>query len=323
MPQKLKLEIFRIAINQRNSREGFVDFIDLFESIDNDKDEAYKKFFSDFIALFDGKFKSDQKKTKGISTTNQNKFTIRSANNITDVEMWGGTIGSLQLIFNQDNADEEIGKIGLDEIASLPFFAKLWTPFDYNSGILMVQSYTDHTVSNLVKIIFKEFIKSYGFTLSITPFTPKAIKEEYINNSHVYEIKMINDKVSRGKRALINPLFADEQNLKITVTVSGFKHDVNDFWKNIKGFGAEKVISANLDDLDMSEEAEYNIKAYYKDGNGHLANVGIKNVYDISPTIFLPEEIISGDTRHFDFDMIKNHTDRILELIKTEIGYNV
>lgn len=322
MAQTLKLEIFKIAIKPRNSREDFVDFNNLFESIDEDKDQAYQKFFSDFIDLFGGKFKSDQKKTKGICTTNQNKGTIRSINNIIDIEMWGGTIGSLQLIFNQDNADEEIGKIGLNEIASLPFYIKLWTPFDHSSGILMVQSYTDHTVSNLVKIIFREFIKSYGFTLNFSPFTPEAIKEEYLKNSHVYEIKMITDKVSRGKRALINPLFADEQDLKITVTVSGFKHDVNDFWRNIKGYGANKVIGANLDDLDMSEEAGYNIKAYYKDENGHLANVGIKNIYDISPTIFLPEEIMSGDTRHFDYEKIKRHTDRILEQIKIEIGYN-
>lgn len=322
MAQTLKLEIFKIAIKKRNSRsQDLLMFKDLFENIDTKKEDAYKKFISDYRDLFKGKFKSDGKKTKSISTTKKNKFTIRSTQNLIDGEILGGNIGTLQTIFHQDNADDEVGKIGLDEIASLPFFIKLWTPLDHNSGILMIQSYTDHTVSTLIKNTFRKFIADYGFTLIYSSFTPQIIKDEYLSKSHVYELKVINENVSRGKRKIINPIFADEQNLKITITVSGFKHSVKDFWHDILNKGANKVIGANLEDLDISEQNAYDIKAYYKDEHGHLANVGIKNTLDITPTIFLPDSIMTGATQHFNYEKIKSFTDGLLEEIKREIKY--
>lgn len=322
MAQNLKLEIFKIAIKKRNSRTGeFLNFKEIFESIDEDKEKAYLQFIVDYRNLFNGKFKSDGKGTKSISTTSKNNFTPRSLNNIIDGEIFGGSIGTLQTIFNQDNANDEIGKIQLNQIASLPFFIKLWTPFDHNSGILMIQSYSDHTVSELIKITLRKFITDYGFTLIFSPFTPQAIKDEYLKKSHVYEMKIINDNVSRGKRKLINQVFAEEQNLKITITVSGFKQNVTDFWDKFKGKGNHKLIGANLEDLDISEQNGYEIKAYYKDENGHQANVGFNNKIDIAPTIFLPDEIKSLETHHFDYEKIKKFTDEILDNIKQEIGY--
>lgn len=322
MAQNLKLEIFKIAIKKRNSKsKEFLEFKELFESIGDDKKEAYRKFIADYRGLFDGKFKSDGKGSKSISTTENNNFTPRSISNIIDGEISGGSIGSLQTIFNQDNAVEEIGRIELNQIASLPFFLKLWTPFDNNSGILMIQNYTDHTVADLIKITLKKFIAEYGFTLVISPFIPNAVKQDYIAKSHVYEMKIINDNISRSKRKLINPIFADENNLKVTVTISGFKKDVKNFWGNLKKQKKTKLIGANLEDLDISEENGYEIKAYYKDENGHKANVAIRNTFDLAPTIFLPEELKSPQTHHFDYKKIKKYTDGILETIKQEIGY--
>lgn len=322
MAQNLKLEIFKIAIKKRNSRsDEFLNFKDLFESIGDSKEQAYLQFISDYRGLFDGKFKSDGKKTKSISTTSDNNFTPRSIQNIIDGEIFGGSIGNLQTIYDLNNAIEEKGKIGLDQIASVPFFVKLWTPFDHNSGILMIQSYSDYTVSELFKIILRKFIAGYGFTLVYSSFTPQEIKDEYLKNSHVYEMKIIKDNISRGKRKLLNPIFADEKNLKITVTVSGFKHDVQDFWDKLRGKDSTNLIGADLEDLDISEQNGYDLKAYYKDEEGHRANVGIKKTLDIAPTIFLPDEIKSDETHHFDYVKIKKFTDGILANIKKEIGY--
>mgnify|MGYP000414473988 CR=1 FL=1 len=60
-----------------------------------------------------------------------------------------------------------------------------------------------------------------------------------------------------------------------------------------------------MEDLDISEQNGYEIKAYYKDENGHQANVGFNNKIDIAPTIFLPDEIKSLETHHFDYEKIK------------------
>lgn len=322
MAQNLKLEIFRIAIKKRFSKsEEFLNFSDLFDSIGEDKEKAYLQFIADYRRLFDGKFKADGKGTKGISTPAKTQFSPRSTQNIIDGEVLGGHIGSVQTIYNQDDSESEVGKIEFNQIASLPFFIKIWTPFDHNAGVLMIQSYSDYTVSDLIKITLRQFFADYGFTLTFFPYTPEVIKNEYLKKSHVYEMKIINDKVSRGKRKLLNPIFADFPNLKIEVKVSGFKSDVTEFWNALKGKKKHKLIGANLEDLDISEENGYEIKAYYKDEEGHRANVGLRNTFDIAPTIFLPEQIKKDETHHFDFEKIKKFTDGILNQIKLEIGY--
>ncbi len=323
MAQNLKLEIFKIAIRKRNSKNSeLLNFSDLFDSIGEDKKEAYKKFIADYRGLFDGKFKADGKGTKGISSPAKTQFSPRSINNIIDGEVLGGSIGSVQTIYNQNDADNEVGKINIDQIASLPFYIKLWTPIDHCSGILMIQNYSDYTVADLIKITLKRFFAEYGFTLFISSFTPEVIKKEYLKKSHVYEMKIINDKITRGKRKLLNPIFADFPNLKVEVKVSGFQSEVKEFWKALKGNKKQKLIGANLEDLDISEQNGYEIKAYYKDENGHRANVGIRNTFDIAPTIFLPDEVKMPETHHFDFKKIIKFTDGILDQIKKEIGYN-
>lgn len=320
MAQGLQLEIYSIAIKKRNSKvKEFLNFQYLFDTIQTDKDKAYHQFISDFRGIFDGKFKSDIKGTKSISTPKDDRFKFRSNLNIIDGSILGGAIGSVQEIYNQEDANKKVGEITKDQIASLPFYVKLWTPYDHNSGILMVQSYTSHTVTELIRKYLKDFFASYGFTLSVSSFIPEVIKKEYLKKSHVYEMKIINNKISRGKRKIINPIFAEYDKLKIEVKISGFEEDVASFWDKFRK-GNKKLIGADLNDLDINEENGYDIKAFYKDDKGHRANVSMKNIMDFSPTIFLPNELKQQDD-HFNFERIKEYTDGILNQIKLEIKY--
>ena len=71
MAQGLELEIFSIAIRPYKSQEKeFLNFQKLLDKIDQDK--AYHQFITDFRNLFGGKFISDSKKTKSI--TSQKKW---------------------------------------------------------------------------------------------------------------------------------------------------------------------------------------------------------------------------------------------------------
>ena len=321
MAQGLELEIFSIAIRPYNSREKeFLNFQKLLDKIGQDKDKAYRQFITDFRNLFGGKFTSDSKKTKSITSPKEGNNKFSSQSNTIDCDILGGDIGSSQTIYNQDNADEPVGEITEEQIASLPFYLKLWTPYDHNSGILMVQSYTGHTVTALVKMKLKELFKKYGYTLIITPFIPEIVKKEYLKNSKVYELAIINNKISRGKRELLNPIFAEFDKLKIEIRITGFKKDVNNFWDIFKK-KKNKLIGANLDDLDIDENNGCEIKAYYKDKQGHRANVNMRDLTKVSPTIFLPDEM-KEENNHFNFEEIKKYTDGMLEQIKNEINYN-
>ncbi|MRJ09267.1 hypothetical protein EDL99_10405 [Ornithobacterium rhinotracheale] len=237
------------------------------------------------------------------------------------MEILGGAIGNVQTIYNQDNSDKEVGKITMEQVASLPFYIKLWTPYDYDAGVLMIQSYTNYSVTSLVKNELKKFFREKGVTLSFSNFIPKKIKEDYLNKSNVYEMRIIKDYLSEGKRELLNPLFSEYENLKIEIKITGFNTKINTFWEKIfKGRSKNKLIGSDLKDLEIDDENNYEIKAYYKDEEGHRAHVGIKNVYDIKPTIFLPDEI-KEENNHFDFNKIIQHTDSILNQIQIEINY--
>ena len=324
MAQGLELEIFSIAIRPYNSRKKeFLNFQELLDKIGQNKDKAYHQFITDFRNLFGGKFTPDSKKTKSITSPKKGNNKFSSQSNTIDCDILGGDIGTVQTIYNQDNADKPVGKITEKQIASLPFYLKLWTPYDHNSRILMVQSYTGYTVTALVKMKLKELFKKYGYTLIITPFIPEIVKKEYLKNSKVYELAIINNKISRGKRELLNPIFAEFDKLKIEIRITGFKKDVNNFWdifkkkKNKKN----KLIGANLDDLDIDENNGCEIKAYYKDKQGHRANVNMRDLTKVSPTIFLPDEM-KEENNHFNFEEIKKYIDGMLEQIKDEINYN-
>lgn len=322
MAQGLQLEIFSIGIKSYKSKhKQLLNFSELLDKIGKNKDEAYHKFISDFRNLFDGKFQSDIKKNKTITSPQNGNNLFSSKFNIIDSDILGGAIGSVQTIYNQDNANEPIAEITETQVASLPFYLKLWTPYDHNSGILMVQSYTNYTVTELVKRKLRDLFKTYGYTLIVTTFIPKIIKEEYLKKSKVYQLAIINNKVSRGKREILNPIFAEYENLKIEVRITGFKEPVTRFWERLRNDKkANQLIGANLDDLDINDENNYEIKAYYKDENNHKANVNIKDISKFSPTIFLPDEL-KQENNHFDFDKIKKYTDGMLKQIQDEIKY--
>ena len=145
-----------------------------------------------------------------------------------------------------------------------------------------------------------------------------------MKNSKVYELAIINNKISRGKRRLLNPIFAKFDKLKIEIRITGFEEDVNNFWDIFKKKKKKnknknnKLIGANLD-IDEKDGCE--IKAYYKDKQGHRANVNMRDLTKVSPTIFLPDEM-KEENNHFNFFKIKEYTDGMLKQIKDEINYN-
>ena len=111
--------------------------------------------------------------------------------------------------------------------------------------------------------------------------------------------------------------------LKIEIRITGFEEDVNNFWDIFKKKKNKnnKLIGANLDDLDIDEKDGCEIKAYYKDKQGHRANVNMRDLTKVSPTIFLPDEM-KEENNHFNFEKIKEYTDGMLKQIKDEINYN-
>jgi len=322
MAYNLKLTIFRISLKKKGgSNEELLDFSDFFKTayLKTDKKEAYEEFIKDYVSSFNKKFKLNRDKTKGIAATDLHNFSSRSEKNVIDGEVIGGQTGILQELFKQTDAIATTGSVEIDDVSTLPYYIKLWTPLDHNTGVLMVQSYSNLSVTDLIRIHLSQIFQKYEFSLLFTQHVPNAVKEHFKEDSSVYKIAFVKESLSKGKRKLLNPLFAEFDNLKIKIEVSGFKKSVNEFWDEF--LGDEKIISSNLEDFDIKENEDFKTVAYYTDSEGHKSNTSIDKEFEIKPTIFLDNNLKKKGTDFFDFDKIKKHTDSILDDIKKEIKY--
>lgn len=322
MKFNLKLEIFRISLKKKGgSNKDLIDFKDFFESAfsKENKEDAYKEFIKNYIASFKNEFQLNKDKTKGISAETNHNFVFRSKGNVIDGDVIGGITGIQQGIFNQKDSKISKGFIGEDDVSTLPYYMKLWTPLNHDTGVLMVQSYTGLTVTDMIKVHVSRFFRGYGYSLIITSFVPQKIKERFKKRSHVYKMAIVKEKLRQDKRKLINPIFTKFQNLKIRIEISGFTEPVEDFWSQL--FGTKKIIESNLEDFDILENDDYETIAYYKDDIGRKSHTSIKKQFDIKPTIFLDDNLKQPNSDYFDFEKIKEHTDFILKSIKEEIGY--
>ena len=322
MAHNLKLEVFRISLKKKGgSNSKLFVFKDFFEKafLSVEKEEAYKQFVSKFLALFNDEFMLNADNTKAISATSESRFSISTEKNIIDCEVLGGNTGIEQKLYRRKNSKKVEGKILNDNVAALPFYVKIWTPLDHSTGILMIQSYSNHTVSNMVKIFLTKHFQEFDFSILVTPYVPIELKEEYKKNSSVYKVAFVKESLSKDKRKLINPLFANFEELKIRIEVSGFTEKVEEFWA--KFTNTEKIISSNLEDFDIKENDDYKTVAFYRDEKGNKARTSIEKQIELKPTIFLDDSLKQQGSDIFDFDKIKTHTDGLLENIKKEIKY--
>ncbi|MDR2084886.1 MAG: hypothetical protein LBP67_07820 [Bacteroidales bacterium] len=320
MSVNLKLEIFRVSLKKKGGRnDTLFDFKVLFNEIDKNKKKAYEKFVEGFINYFNNEFKMNADGNKGMTSSSTTRYKIDFYSNVINGEIFGGPTDMQQSIYKKNNSKKKTGNLEKDDIATLPFFFKFWTPYDHNTGVLMVQSYSNHTITELVKIHLTKYINTFGYSIIITPYIPESIAEKYKEHSNVYKITYVKERLTKDKRKLLNPLFTDFDNLKIKIEVSGFKESVNDFWDKFRKSG--KTLGSNLEDFDIKEEDDYEVIAHYVDENGHKTHTSMAKNLKINPTNFLPEILKQSVSNHFDFDKIRKHTNSILNDIKIAINY--
>lgn len=320
MATNLKLEIFRISLKKKNaSKQALYNFKELFDCIDKDKEKAYKDFVAGFIDYFNNEFKMNRDENKGISASPENQYKIAFEANVINGEVYGGTTDMEQTIYKRENSKKETGKLSHDDIVTVPFFFKVWTPYDHNTGVLMVQNYSNETVTVLVKHHLTKYIQTFGYSLMITPYISKTEAKKYEKQSQVYKVTYVKERLSKDKRKLLNPLFTDFDDLKIKIVVTGFKKSVDDFWQKFNKDG--KAIGSNLEDFDIKEQDDYEVIAHYVDEQGHESHTSLAKNLISNPTIFLPDALKQKGKHYYDFDKIVTHSNQILNDIKQEIKY--
>ncbi len=325
MSIKLRLEIHRITLQKKVKRkkgEAWENclFLELLNQFDTDKSKSFPAFWTKFVESFQNEYHLNKDGDRAITATEEGRHTFDSNKNIINGEVNGGPTNREQRIYQRKDSKTSKGKVNNDDVVTSKFYVKFWLPVDYSSGALMIQSYTNSNISELVRLHFTKFVQGKGFKLIPTPYYPKSFMEERNKHSNVISVSYVQDKLSQDSRKLINPLFAEFDDLKIKIVVTGFKKSVKEFWDGFTKSG--KALNTDIDALDLKADDNNKVVALYEDEEGHTTTMNFdqQRLRNFAYYV-LPEEILIVGKNTYDFTKIAKHTNSILETMQKEIGY--
>lgn len=325
MATKLRLEIHRITLQKKvDGKKGTsfenCNFSELLNQFDKDKTKALPLIWTKFVESFQNEFRVNKDGDRAITATEDCQHSIDSKKNTINGEVNGGPTNREQKIYKRKNSKKSTGKVDDDDVVASRFFVKFWLPVDYTSGAMMIQSYTNSNISELLRVYFAKFVQSKGFKLEITSFYPKLFMDERNKHSNVVSVTYVKDKLSKDSRRLINPLFADFEDLQVKIVVSGFRKSVPDFWKSFSNNG--RPLNTDIEALELKADEKNVVIAEYKDEEGRVTTMDIdqKRLRNFAYCI-LPEEIMIDGKNTYDFEKITKHTNSILDAVQKEIRY--
>ena len=324
MTTKLRLEIHRITLQKQKKIEGEKyakldnrNFSELIDFFGDDRKTALSLLWAKFVEEFEDKFRINLDGDKAVTATDTCKHDVSTELGTIDGEVYGGPTNREQSIYKQGNATKKVNIVAADDVISSKFYIKLWLPYKYSTGVLMIQSYTTSNISDLIRDQFRIFVNKYGFKLEITSYYPNSFLEDLKQRSKVVSVTYVKDNISESKLKLINPFFTEFEGIKVKIEISGFKTSVNEFWSRFKNNG--EPLGTDIDALDV-KKSDVNVVAKYVDDEGRSTTMTIdeKRVRNFAYYI-LPEGIMLSGKNTYDFEKIKSHTNGILNNIKKEI----
>lgn len=325
MATKLRLEIHRITLQKKvNGKRGVTwencNYSELLQLFDKNKAKSFPLLWARYVEYFQNVFRLNKDGDRAITATSECQHTFDSKKNILNGEVNGGPTNREQRIYKRKNSKKSTGTVAADDVVSSKFFVKFWLPMDYSSGALMIQSYTNSNISELVRLHFTKFVQNKGFRLVPTSYFPKSFIEERNKRSNVVSVSYVKDNLSKDSRKLINPLFADFDNLKVKIVVTGFRKTVAEFWDEFSNNG--KPLNTDIDPLELKADEDNKVIAVYEDEEGHQTkmNYDQERLRNFAYYV-LPEEVLIVGKNTYDFEKISKHTNSILETMQKEIGY--
>lgn len=326
MAHSLKLDIYCFSIKLRGERNAehttFGDFFrENYSKIEENpleisKEELITRFIGGFIDSFHEQFILNKEETKGIATDFLKPYPTK---NIIDGMINGGLTGIDQNVFDRKNPKESEDKIERDKITALPYYFKMWTPFDGTVGVIMIQSYTDMGVNTLMIEQLKRYFTEKNYTIEKYKHVPEEYRENFKKKSKIYKVSLIKQGLSSEARTSLNPVFTEKENLKVRIDITGFEESPEKFWEM---FRKKKIINSDLTALEMVNDDDFETIATYKDEFGHQSSARITKKLDILPTYFLNDKLKQQGNDYPEYESIRKHTNSILETVKKEIGYS-
>jgi hypothetical protein len=324
----LELSVYTFTLKEKNSRDGsLLDFNDFFrrnfakveektKTHEVSRKELYKRFVTVMLDEFQQAFWLNKQEDKGISDSD---IDYQPHLDVIDGLINGGKTGHGYKIYDIINNKESKGSVTKEQLASLPYYFKLWTPPDSNVGVLMIQSYGVGSINSVLIEFLKTIFSKYGVTFRRIIHTPEEIREEYANRSRVRKVTYTKTIEDRNSRSMLNRAYEDSDGLRVTITVEKIKNST--MGKFIQKFNKQKPFGVEIEELGFESPEDYETKFYYEDKDGRKAHARLTEEYKFKPTIVLPTTIVTKEN-NIDLNEIRKFTNGLLDKVKKEIEYS-
>lgn len=307
-PPEIRIECYLLHARRRNARrdaeDAIVEFDDLLESdtsAPSDPEaaarEKFQRFFVEFIKSFDNKF-AVFKGGKAISILSEDVRFDSGTRTISGI-VEGGITSMGGFIKDQEHKESEF-ELTPNHVSGQPYYFLLYLPSNSATGILIFQSFSTNTFSDIFKrkmILFMS--EKNGPVLRFESFVPNEVVENFKDHSTIEKITISKHSVSSDKAANIfdmNFIPDEEINIEIKITGNGalksFQNKIGDWWNhqsdNKRFFALEDLGYLGFDD-------ESEIKFTF-DNNGKKNTVTSRNSFKFSPNIYVEEGDIKRDS---------------------------
>lgn len=139
---------------------------DLIEA--NPNKSKMSAFLQEIIKTFDTSFMLNSDCSKAICFKNVGNFSISEDSNTIHGIFLGGNTGQQYEVYNNEDSSTAIHVVKPTEVASLPFFFKIWLPKEFNTGVLVVHRYSTNSCFGLFKNVSQNSFPHLGINLTLS-----------------------------------------------------------------------------------------------------------------------------------------------------------
>lgn len=320
MGYTLKLSVYTVPLRKKRQQDltTFGDFLrEQFSDqtgVTTPRPSLFSNFKNALLDSFSDEFQINNERTKGIALKEINSIDTLS---MVDGFIIGGLTGVEQDIYDSSNSSTAEDVIRQSKVTALPYYFKLWMPFDSPLGVLMIQGYTEIGVSSLFLNQLKSFFGIYDYMFINERFVPEEYKRRFKRGSQVQQLTLLKNELNQEARRSLSSMFVNSEGLKIEVKISGFKISIGEFLENVE---TQNILNADLSDLGITSDNS-DIIATYKDEAGLQSQARLSKNFDILPTIILDNTLKENGKEYPNYERIRQHTNTILNEIKRELEY--
>ena len=268
------------------------------------------------VKTFDTSFLLNSDSSKAICFKNVEDFNISEDSNTISGIFLGGNTGQQYDVYNNEDASTVTHIVKPSEVASLPFFFKIWLPKDFNTGVLVVHRYSTNSCFGLFKKNLYELFSSIGFKLNTQKFVPKDKIDEFLENCNIFKIGI---SWKKGIDNSLKPKVDLLQGNSFASAITGISIPA---YRLITDYAFRRKVTYEVSTIYPEyNESLHNLTFYYLDSKGQKASSTIDALECLLPSISLGVTCVHSDNTP-NWDEIKKVADIYIELIKKDLKYN-